>query len=504
MIGKMANNTDQFDGIVDSIEFIDATDTDEKNQMLIGQKNNATRSLATDLASTAKPERSQQQRTAVPKYLSIRKSLSNKQSNLDYTLSLVGSFGLYQKLQFVLVGFLAIVPSMAAYAYVFIAATPQFTCVLASEKHIVNYDDNSLLNSINKEYDKNSWNDNQTFLTESIRLIRIIDRTKTSNESFYDNSCQITIPNQNKTSMYKNKRTVLKCLEWLYDDTIYGRTIVTDWNLVCLKSYFKALTQNAYIMGTACSIISGIISDKLGRKTAMMLMITLMAIVLSFTQLLMHQADLGDASKITILTISRFFQGFGQTMYSVSFVLLMEITGPKHRVFAGNIMAYSFGVGQLVLCGLAYYLRDWRKIMWALTVYVIPFFTYYWLVPESPRWLLSKDKVRDAKNVLKKISILNKTYNVYVSSIGKLLTKRTKQTANRSENHLKNNESIVYIHSLLQEEANKLVKNKPSNFAETFTGITKSKILLKRCFILFYIWMVILMVYLGKKILKFW
>ncbi len=434
------------------------------------------------------------------KSISIRKSLSNKQNNLDYTLSLIGSFGLYQKLQFILVGFLAIVPSMAAYAYVFIAATPQFTCILASEKQIVNYDDDILLNSVNKEYEISSWNDNHTFLTESIRLIRIIDdKSKTKNELFFDNSCQITIPNQNKTKNMQNKRIVLKCLEWLYDDTIYGRTIVTDWNLVCLKSYFKALTQNAYIMGTAGSIFSGIMSDKLGRKTAMMIMITLMAIVLNVTQLLMHQADLSNTSKIVILTISRFFQGFGQTMYAVSFVLLMEITGPQHRVFAGNVMAYSFGMGQIVLCGLAYYLRDWRKVMWSLTVYVMPFFTYYWLVPESPRWLLSKDKVRDARNVLKKISILNDTYNMYVSSIAKRFS--SKRKANKSDhrdNHLKNKESSVYIHSLLQEEANKLVKNKPSNYTDTFVGITKSKILMKRCFILFYIWMVILMVYLGR------
>ena len=38
------------------------------------------------------------------------------------------------------------------------------------------------------------------------------------------------------------------------------------------------------------------------------------------------------------------------TMYSVSFVLLLEITGPKNRVTAGNILAYSFSIGQMVSC----------------------------------------------------------------------------------------------------------------------------------------------------------
>jgi hypothetical protein len=45
--------------------------------------------------------------------------MNNKKTNLDDILEHVGSFGFYQKLQFLLVGFLAIVPSMVAYSYVF-------------------------------------------------------------------------------------------------------------------------------------------------------------------------------------------------------------------------------------------------------------------------------------------------------------------------------------------------------------------------------------------------
>ena len=40
----------------------------------------------------------------------------------------IGSFGLYQIIQFVLIAFLAIMPSMMAYSYVFVSATPRFVC----------------------------------------------------------------------------------------------------------------------------------------------------------------------------------------------------------------------------------------------------------------------------------------------------------------------------------------------------------------------------------------
>lgn len=464
--------------------------------------------------------------------LAIRKSSKNKQTNLDYILSLIGSFGLYQKLQFVLVGFLAVVPSMVAYSYVFVAATPNFTCVAAEVKQIISTEDEAAYSLINPNGQPNNFyvEDDQIVRTETIRRIRLIDEDKLKDEAYrsqiiFDNSCELPIRNlmQNSTTPASTTSTInpiflrfstrivnnattkkngimLKCLTWLYDQSMYGPTIATEWNLVCVRSYLKALTQNAYIMGTACAILSGIMSDKIGRKTSMMIMITLMAIVLNFTQLLMHQQTLDAKTKFTIFTVSRFLQGFAQTMYAVSFVLLMEITGPQNRVLAGNIMAYSFACGQMILVLLAYYLRDWRKIMWSLAIYVMPFFTYYWLVPESPRWLLSKDKVREAQNVLKKISILNNTYNYYMAGIIKRLSKKkSHEKYNYMQNYLKNEETSVYIHTLLQEEANKFYKARKTqhSYTRTLVDITKSRTLMRRCFILFYIWSVILMVYLG-------
>lgn len=63
---------------------------------------------------------------------------------------------------------------------------------------------------------------------------------------------------------------------------------------------------------------------------------------------------------------------------------------------------------------------------------------------------------------------------------------------------VKNLESWTYIFSLLQEEAGKLSAQKAnSSYKRTLQGITRSPILMRRCFILFYVWMVILAVYLG-------
>lgn len=185
---------------------------------------------------------------------------------------------------------------------------------------------------------------------------------------------------------------------------MYGRTLVSDWNLVCVRSHIKAATQNTFIIGTGMSVFTGIASDKFGRRNVMIILIFVMFLVLNSTQMLMHSEALSINTKILLFTISRFFQGVSSSMFTISFVLLLEITGPKHRVTAGNITAYSFSIGQMIIVGLAYYFKDWRKVQWVLALYILPFFIYYWLVPESPRWLLSVGKVDEARRVLVKIT----------------------------------------------------------------------------------------------------
>jgi OCT family organic cation transporter-like MFS transporter 4/5 len=441
---------------------------------------------------------------------SLKKSKRNPPTNLDDILGLVGSFGLYQQIQFVLVGFLAIIPSMVAYSYVFVSATPRFTCKTVLETQIINTDSSKLklnkLKSNQYDYQDESGEDpfkylkaeKSEYLIETRRFISLIS---SKNDSIiFDNNCKIE-PNKIFSSQYakvnnktqKNEFQNLKCIEWIYDDSVYGSTTVTDWNLVCLKSHLKALTQNAFILGTGCSVFTGILSDKYGRRTALILMVTLMVLVLNTTQYLMHLAVLSNETKFIIFTISRFIQGVAQTMYSISFVLLLELVGPKHRVTAGNILAYSFSVGQMILAGLAYFLKNWLKIQWTLAVYVIPFFMYYWMVPESPRWLLSMSKVRRARHYIEKMFKVNSKFKKFRKRYFKCCF--TSKDVNDSQSE---SEALDNLLTVLQEEARKFsTLKKNTSYSRTWHGILKSPILLRRFFILIYTWMVMLAVYLG-------
>ena len=58
---------------------------------------------------------------------------------------------------------------------------------------------------------------------------------------------------------------------------------------------------------------------------------------------------------------------------------------------------------------LAYLLRSWWKLQLAFAFFSLLLSSYYFLVPESPRWLLENGRSKEAKAVLLKIAQVNST-----------------------------------------------------------------------------------------------
>ena len=58
---------------------------------------------------------------------------------------------------------------------------------------------------------------------------------------------------------------------------------------------------------------------------------------------------------------------------------------------------------------LAFWLRSWWKLQISFAILSIPLLSFYFLVPESPRWLFGKGRTKEAKSILLKIAEVNKT-----------------------------------------------------------------------------------------------
>ena len=135
---------------------------------------------------------------------------------MENILEKAGSFGRYQKMLIIfMLGPIASLSGIAAVVSVFNNAIPQLIC----------------------KDEFGSFYANQTVIDSVCNIIHNATQKISSNS--YE--CQ-------------------------YDTSVYGITIVTEWNLICGKLHLTSLAQTIYMFGAASSIFIGYFSDRLGRK----------------------------------------------------------------------------------------------------------------------------------------------------------------------------------------------------------------------------------------------
>lgn len=86
----------------------------------------------------------------------------------------------------------------------------------------------------------------------------------------------------------------------------------------------------------------------------------------------------------------------------------MELIGVKWRELVSVLYQVPFNLGHLTLPLFAYYIRDWQHLQFALSIPSVILISYYWLIPESPRWLFAVGRVDESVKVLEKAAKCNK------------------------------------------------------------------------------------------------
>lgn len=78
------------------------------------------------------------------------------------------------------------------------------------------------------------------------------------------------------------------------------------------------------------------------------------------------------------------------------------------RLLAGTICQMFFSLGYMLTALWAYLITDWRYLQVAFTLPGIVFFSYWWFIPESARWLISKNRIPEAKKLIQTAAKENK------------------------------------------------------------------------------------------------
>uniref|UniRef100_A0A3B5MM26 Major facilitator superfamily (MFS) profile domain-containing protein n=1 Tax=Xiphophorus couchianus TaxID=32473 RepID=A0A3B5MM26_9TELE len=189
---------------------------------------------------------------------------------------------------------------------------------------------------------------------------------------------------------------------WTYSTQYFQSTVVTEFDLVCSEQWKQPLTSLVYFLGglSGC-FISGLISDRFGRKPVLFGSIAVLSI---------FSSAVAFAPSWPVFTVLFFMLGLGQiACYIVVFVLGSEIlVGSSRILFSSLGQPFVYAFSMMLLPGTAYLVRSWRHLSLIMAVPGLACIPLWWLVPESPRWLLSRGRLQEAELLLRSAALVNR------------------------------------------------------------------------------------------------
>uniref|UniRef100_A0A8D0EAV1 Solute carrier family 22 member 3 n=1 Tax=Salvator merianae TaxID=96440 RepID=A0A8D0EAV1_SALMN len=220
----------------------------------------------------------------------------------------------------------------------------------------------------------------------------------------YDIDCNTSLSCTSPLSHLTNKNLSSVAFTTCQDGWLYKQrhsTIASEYNLVCDNKWIIDMTQSLLNLGFLLGgFILGYAADRYGRKVIYLFSsfgAGLSGLIVAF------------APNIAVFSIFRFVQGvFGKGSWMTSFVIgkdwLTEIVGSEQRRIVAIVIQVFFTLGVVILPGIAYIIPTWQGIQLVTTLPNFIFLLYYWMVPESPRWLLTRKEEEKAIKIMQSIA----------------------------------------------------------------------------------------------------
>ncbi|XP_065094072.1 beta-alanine transporter [Ochlerotatus camptorhynchus] len=310
--------------------------------------------------------------------------------DFDSVLPEVGGFGLYQKLVICVLLLPAVIPcAFHAYSQLFIAAIPNHWCRIPELERLQPW-----AAKIAKELSiPLEWKDGRARAAECTMYSRN-----------YTNIAKLIDTRGNSSLLLEQfpaTENITSCVHgWSYDKSIFESTVVSEWNLVCGKDFYSTIALIMFgVGGLIGNFIFGYMQDYWGRKSSFFLYL-LIEIAACASGVLAWNFESWLATRFIVgLTVP--------AILSSPYVLAIELVEPRKRDFCTIVSNIAYSIGLILLAGVVYFFRDWRSLSLAVSLPLLLLFAFYCFIPESPRWLVARNRFKDAAQVMTTMARLN-------------------------------------------------------------------------------------------------
>lgn len=192
-----------------------------------------------------------------------------------------------------------------------------------------------------------------------------------------------------------------ECTEWVYSKEVFHETFTSKKDFVCGEALKTSHLQLVFYFGVLVGDLGfGLLSDVIGRKKSFYI-----AAVFQVCSAM----GVAWAPNFWSYLVLEFLVGAAcHGVFMCCCVLGLEVVGPTKRVWAGVIIHGFFTIGLCYLSGVAWLFKHWSYIQIAVAAPCAFYLTYWWFIPESPRWLISMGRTDEAEKIIRQMAKTNK------------------------------------------------------------------------------------------------
>lgn len=296
--------------------------------------------------------------------------------DFDDLLPMIGEFGLYQKMLFLMMIPFACFVAFVYFAQIFITLVPEEHWCKIPELDHLNVADR-LAVAIPREGDGYS-----KCSMYAVNFTEILAKGIKVADSTWP-----TVPCRSG---------------WSYNFTdVPYETVATEQNWVCDDAALPTYAQSIFFVGAIVGgLLFGWIADRFGRIPALV-----------GCNLMGFGAGVGTAFSTNFwqFALFRFLIGFAfDNCFTMMYILVLEYVGPKWRTFVANMSIALFFTGAAcALPWIAYFLSNWKLLAIVTSAPLILAILTPYLVPESARWLVSQGRIDESITILQKLERVN-------------------------------------------------------------------------------------------------